>query len=588
MPTDQNVTRKLSAILSADVKGYSILMADDEVHTIQTLKAYRQIISDLISHHSGRVVDSAGDNILAEFRSAVGAVGCAVEIQRKLKDENARYVDEKKVQFRIGVNVGDVVQDGDRIYGSGVNVAARIEGIAEPGGICISRNTYDHVKDKLDVGFEYLGEHDVKNIEKPVRVYKVLLDSKTPKPLLEEKLELPDKPSIAVLPFDNMSGDTEQEYFSDGITEDIITSLSRSPWMFVIARNSSFSYRDKSVDVKIISRELGVRYILEGSVRKAGNRIRVTAQLIDGIMGSHVWAEKYDGELQDIFDLQDQITQQVVATVQTQIKVSYGEKVKNVERPNVATWELLARGWKLLYDLTKESLVSAEKILRRAVAYDPTSCEAHLTLACTLYHQVLMGHVSDNREMIFLDAYEIAKQAVSLNEKNENAHWVLGMIQQLRRKHDLAIAEYERAIELNPNFSLAYGCLGDALGEIGNSDESIKNINFAIRLNPMDPSIFFRYHGLALAHFMAGRYSEASQWARKSVHRKPSWRGGHALLASSLAQINLFEEAKEAVKKYLKFFPNETISDLQMVMPITRPNRARLFEEGLRKAGLPD
>ena len=306
MPTDQKITRKLSAILSADVKGYSILMADDEVHTIQTLKAYRQIISDLLSHHSGRVVDSAGDNILAEFRSAVGAVSCAVEIQRKLKDENARYVDEKKVQFRIGVNVGDVVQDGDRIYGSGVNVAARIEGIAEPGGICISRNTYDHVKDKLEFGFEYLGEHDVKNIEKPVRVYKVLLDSKPPKPLLEEKLELPDKPSIAVLPFDNMSGDTEQEYFSDGITEDIITSLSRSPWMFVIARNSSFSYRDKSVDVKIISRELGVRYILEGSVRKAGNRIRVTAQLIDGIMGSHVWAEKYDGELQDIFDLQDQ------------------------------------------------------------------------------------------------------------------------------------------------------------------------------------------------------------------------------------------------------------------------------------------
>ena len=419
-------------------------------------------------------------------------------------------------------------------------------------------------------------------------MYKILLDKNAPKPLVEEQLELPDKPSIAVLPFDNMSGDPDQEYFSDGITEDIITALSRSPWMFVIARNSSFSYRGKAVDVKIVSSELGVKYILEGSVRKAGNRIRVTAQLIDGIMGSHVWAEKYDGELQDIFELQDQITQQVVATVQTQIQMYDGEKVTSVEHPNVAIWEILARGWKLLYDLTKESFVSSEKILRRAVAYDPTSCDAHLLLACTLYHQVLMGYVSDNRDVIFLEAYEIANRAVSINEKNENAHWVLGMIQQLRRKHDLAIAEYERAIELNPNFSLAYASLGDALGEIGNSDESIKNINFAILLNPIDPSIFFYYTGLALAHFMAGRYSEASQWARKSVHRKPGWRGGHAVLASSLAQLNLFEEAKEAVKKYLKNFPDETISDLQMVFAIRRPDKAHQFEEGLRKTGLPD
>ena len=588
MPNANKVTRKLRAILSADVKGYSLLMADDEVHTIQTLKAYRSLMSDLIQQHSGRVVDNPGDNLLAEFSSAVDAAECAVEVQKKLKKENAKFVEDKQLQFRIGVIIGDVLQDGDRIYGSGVNIAARIEGIAEPGGICISRNAYDHVKDKLDLGFDYIGEHEVKNIKEPVRVYKILLDKDAPKPLVEEQLEFPDKPSIAVLPFDNMSGDPDQEYFSDGITEDIITALSRSPWMFVIARNSSFSYRGKAVDVKIVSRELGVKYILEGSVRKAGNRIRVTAQLIDGIMGSHVWAEKYDGELQDIFDLQDQITQQVVATVQTQIHLYDGEKVTSVEHPNVAIWEILARGWKLLYDLTKESFVSAEKILRRAVAYDPTSCDAHLLLANVLYHQVIMGYVSDNRDVIFLEAYEIANRAVSINEKNENAHWVLGMIQQLRRKHDLAIAEYERAIELNPNFSLAYASLGDALGEIGNSDESIKNINFAILLNPIDPSIFFYYTGLALAHFMAGRYSEASQWARKSVHRKPSWRGGHALLASSLAQINLFEEAKEAVKNYLKNFPNETISDLQMVFAIRRPDKAHQFEEGLRKAGLPD
>ena len=588
MPNANKVTRKLRAILSADVKGYSLMMADDEVHTIQTLKAYRSIMSNLIQQHSGRVVDNPGDNLLAEFSSAVDAAECAVEVQKKLKKENAKFVEDKQLQFRIGVNIGDVLQDGDRIYGSGVNIAARIEGIAEPGGICISRNAYDHVKDKLDVGFDYIGEHEVKNIKEPVRVYKILLGKDAPKPLVEEQLELPDKPSIAVLPFNNMSGDPDQEYFSDGITEDIITALSRSPWMFVIARNSSFSYRGKAVDVKIVSRELGVKYILEGSVRKAGNRIRVTAQLIDGIMGSHVWAEKYDGELQDIFELQDQITQQVVATVQTQIHLYDGEKVTSVEHPNVATWEILARGWKLLYDLTKESLVSSEKILRRAVAYDPTSCDAHLLLASALFHQVLMGYASDNRDVIFLEAYEIANRAVSINEKNEYAHWVLGMVQHLRGKHDLAIAEFKRAIELNPNCSLAYGCLGDVLSEGGDPDESIRNNEFAIRLNPMDPSIFFRYSGIAMAHFMAGRYSEATQWARKSVHRKPGWRGGHAVLASSLAQLNLFEEAKEAVKNYLKNFPKETISDLQMVFAIRRPDKAHQFEEGLRKAGLPD
>ena len=588
MSNEQNVTRKLRAILSADVKGFSLLMADDEVHTIQTLKAYRILMSDLIQQHSGRVVDNPGDNLLAEFSSAVDAVEAAVQIQNRLQKENAKFVEDKQLQFRIGVNIGDVVQDGDRIYGEGVNIAARIEGLADPDGICISRNTFDHIKNKLQLDTDYLGEHEVKNIKEPVRVYKVLLDTESPKPLVGEQLELPDKPSIAVLPFDNMSGDPDQEYFSDGITEDIITALSRSPWMFVIARNSSFSYRGKTIDVKIVSKELGVRYILEGSVRKAGNRIRVTAQLIDGIIGSHVWAEKYDGELEDIFDLQDQITQQVVATVQTQIHLYDGEKVASVEHPNVSTWEILARAWKLLYVLTKESFVSSEKILRRAVADDPTSCDAHLLLASALYHQVLMGYVSDNRNMILTEAHQIANLSVSINEKNENAHWVLGMVQHLRGNHDLAVAEFERAIEINPNCSLAYGCLGDVLSEGGDPDESIRNNEFAIRLNPMDPSIFFRYSGIAMAHFMAGRYLEASQWARKSVHRKPSWRGGHAVLASSLAQLNLFEEAKEAVKYFLKYFPHETISDRQMLFAIKKPDKAHQFDEGLRKAGLPE
>jgi len=588
MSNEQNVSRKLRAILSADVKGYSLLMAGDEIYTIQTLKAYRQIMSDLIQNHSGRVVDNPGDNVLAEFSSAVDAVEAAVQIQNRLKKENAKFVEDKQLQFRIGVNIGDVVQDGDRIYGEGVNVAARIEGLADAGGICISRNTYDHIKNKIQLVTEYLGEHEVKNIKEPVRVYKVLKGTDAPKPLVEEKLKLPDKPSIAVLPFTNMSGDSEQEYFSDGITEDIITALSRSPWLFVISRNSTFTYRGTAVDVRSVSRELGVRYILEGSVRKAGNRIRLTAQLIDGIKGSHVWAEKYDGELEDIFDLQDQLTQHVVASVQSKIQVSFGDKTISVESPDVTTWSLLAKAWSIIYDFTAESLKLAEKIVRKVIENEPTSCEAYALLSASLFHQVAMGYVSDNIDMVFLESFEAAKRAVFLDEKFEFAHLALGLHQQFRRKYDLAIAEFERAIELNPNLSIGYGFLGGALSGIGKSDEAIKNINFAIRLSPLDSAIFFRYTDLAIAHFMAGRYSEAIIWARKSIQIKPSYRYGHIYVIASLVSLNKLEEAKEAVKIYLEHIPNDTISRIHKDAMGIESKGFLLILESLRKAGLPE
>jgi adenylate cyclase len=399
-------------------------------------------------------------------------------------------------------------------------------------------------------------------------------------------LPLPDKPSIAVLPFNNMSGDSEQEYFSDGITEDIITALSRSPWLFVISRNSSFAYRGKLVDIRQVSLELGARYILEGSVRKAGNRIRVTAQLIDGSVGSHVWAEKYDGELQDIFDLQDQITQQVVAAILTQIQMYVGENTKRLERPDVVTWDLLARGWKLFYELTKESLAEAETLIRRAVASAPTSCDAHHLLASTIIHRAQMGYIVD-KEAAISESYELAKRAIVLDERNEYAHWGFGLIQLWRRKHELAVAELKRAIELNPNCSLAFGTLGTVLSYSGEPDESIKNNEIAIRLNPRDISIFFRYSGLAMAHFVSGRYSEAVQWARKCIHRKPIWRVGHAVLAASLAQLDLIEEAKTAVDNYLEIIPDETISKLRL-LPFKNRTDARRLEEGLRRAGLPE
>jgi adenylate cyclase len=589
--TQEGFKRKLTAILSADVEGYSRLMGEDEEATIRTLTTYRNAIAKLVQQYRGRVVDSPGDNILSEFSSVVDAVNCAVEIQRELAERNAGLPYNRKMEFRIGVNVGDVVQEDERIYGDGVNIAARVEGMSQAGGICISGRAYDQVANKLGLDYENLGEHRFKNISTPIRIYRVIVGNGLSGKLASEKqtvLPLPDKPSIAVLPFDNMSGDSEQEYFSDGLTEDIITALSRSPWLFVIARNSSFAYRGAIVDVKQVSRELGVRYILEGSVRKAGNRIRVSAQLIDGNLGSHMWAEKYDGELQDIFDLQDQITQQVVSSLLTQIQTYVGDNPKRMEHPDIVTWDLLARCWKLFYETTEESLAEAEKISRKAVANAPTSCDAHFLLAGTITHQFIMGYRSDG-DLIIPEAYEIAKRAVSLDDKNEYAHWTLGYIQYYRRKPDVAIAELRHAIELNPNCSLAYGSLGSILSEYGDPEESIKNNEIAIRYNPKDPGIFFRFQGLAFAHFSAGRYSEASLWARKSVHRKPNWRGGHAVLAASLAQLDLLEEAKEAVDDFLENRPLETISKLRNAMVIAgKPDHVHRFEEGLRKAGLPE
>ncbi len=584
MMVEKVFKRKLAAILSADVEGYSRLMDDDEEATIRTLTAYRSAITDFVQQYRGRIVDMPGDNILAEFTSVVDAVNCAIEIQRELYERNADLPEERRMQFRIGANLGDVVEEKGRIYGDGVNIAARVESLAEAGGIFISGRAYDQVENKLGLEYTYLGKHQFKNIRRPIRVYKVTMESVSGPSQESAVLLFPDKPSIAVLPFDNMSDD-EQKYFSDGITEEIITALSRSPWLFVISRNSSFAYEGKKVDVRQVSRELGVRYILEGSVRKKGNRVRVTAQLIDGTMGSHVWAEKYDGELEDIFDLQDQISQQVVASILTQIQLHGFEKVKQLDRPDISTWDLLARGWKLAYELTREGLAAAEEIFRRAVKVAPTSCDAHHLLATVLIHQAFMGYAPD-KDVTISEAYELAKRAITLNEQNEYAHWILGVIQHNSGKHDRAIAEQERALELNPNCSLAHGSLGTALLLSGQPDEASKHIEIAIRLNPRDPSIFFRYSALADAHFVAGRYLEAVQWARKSIQRKPSWRGGHNVLASSLAHLNRLEEAKEAVDYYLENIPDATISKLHL--PFKNPNDARRLVEGLRKAGLPE
>ncbi len=588
MPTEKRATRKLRAILSADVKGYSILIADDETFTIKTIKEYRSIISNCIEQYAGRVVDSPGDNILAEFASAVDAVQCAVEIQKQLKKENDRLVENKRLEFRIGVNIGDVVQDENRIYGNGVNIASRIEGLADPAGICVSRSAYDQIKNKMGFSFEYMGEHSVKNISEPVRVYKVLMHSNSPSPLVEETLKLPDKPSIAVLPFVNMSGDPEQEYFSDGITEDLTTVLSRNSLMFVIARNSSFAYKGKAVDVKKISKELGVHYVLEGSVRKAGTRIRVTAQLINGINGKHVWAEKYDGELQDIFDLQDQITQKIVASTQTQVALSLGEVRTAARHENLDTWDITAKALKYSYDLTEDSLRKAEKLLRSAIKSNPKSDSAYALLASVLFHLLLMGYEQENVSEILNESFQYSAKAISINESNEIGHWINGNLQLFsRRNHDYALAEYDRLIEINPNNSLAYGSLGAALTFSRKYDQAIKNIELAIRINPMDPSIFFRFSEIALAYLLKGKYNDAIDWSTKCIHKRSSWIAGHFVLIASLVNLNRLDEAKQATKELLNTNPTARASDISMY-PFKYAEDVIKLQKALCKAGLPE
>ena len=396
----------------------------------------------------------------------------------------------------------------------------------------------------------------------------------------------PEKPSIAVLAFENMSGDPEQEYFSDGISDDIITALSRSPWLFIIARNTTFTYKGESVDVQRVAEELGVRYVLEGSVRRSGDRIRVTAQLIDGTTGGHVWSERYDGKLADVFDLQDEITRNVVASILTQVHLTASEPVARSTRPDLTVWELTMRAWHLLYDFTPQSFATARTLLERALARDPGSAEATLVLSLIHHHTALLGFSEDHPATI-ATARELGLRATRLDDRNEYAHWAYGISCWAFHKHEDSIAALERAVELNPNCSLAYGSLGTVLGLVGRADEAIRNQEIAIRSNPRDPSIFFRFSGMAMAHYLAGRFDTAAEWAGRAVHRMPQWFIGHFLLAASHMRAGREAEARAAVSACREALPCATVSDLDR-MPLKDAAQMDLLRDCLRKAGLPE
>ena len=585
MSNKQKITRKLTAILSADVKGYSLLMADDEVHTIQTLKAYRILMSDLISQHSGRVVDNPGDNLLAEFGSAVDAVDCAVEIQNRLKKENAKFVEDRRLQFRIGVNIGDVVHDGDRIYGSGVNVAARIEGIADPDGICISRNTYDHVKNKLDIGFDYIGEHEVKNIQEPVRVYKVLMGTDAPKPLVEEELELPDKPSIAVLPFTNMSGDPSQEHFSYGLTDQIINGLCKVSNLFVIGRNSSFAYKGKPITTKQIAKELGVRYILEGSVQRAGDRVRITAQLIDATTDYHLWSESYDRNMSDIFALQDEITIKLISSMTINLTVGEQARLWEGGTTNIQAYDRLMRGNEYLNRNNEKDTKQARQYFKEAINIDDAYDFAYVLLGYThVFDLVFRWSKSPLRS--FEEAEKIAKKAIALNDSLDMAHTLLGWIYLFKRQHDKAIKEGERAIELSPNGAEAHAQLAFFLIFSDETDSAIILLERAFRLNPIPLTYYYDF--LAIAYRNNGQYEKAIELCKKGLSGNPDNLSAYLTLTISYSLFNYTEEASKAAEEVLRIDPNFSLEYYAKTIPYKHQETGDKYVEALHKAGLPD
>ncbi len=586
----EKLTRKLRAILSADVKGYSLLMADDEVHTIQTLKAYRSLMSNLIQQHSGRVVDNPGDNLLAEFGSAVDAVECAVQIQNRLKRENAKFVEDKRLQFRIGINIGDVVHDGDRIYGSGVNVAARIEGLAKPAGICLSRNTYDHVKDKLDLGFDYLGEHEVKNIKEPVRVYRVVMEQASVGVIIDQKASsvnvptpLPDRPSIAVLPFINMSNDTEQEYLADGITENIITALSKIPQVFVIARNSTFTYKGIAVKVQKVARELGVRFVMEGSVQKAGETVRITVQLIDAVSGHHIWAERYDRHLNDLFAMQDEITLKVVVALQVELTDGEQARVRHKSTASLDAWEYWVKAYDLFEQHTKEGNATARELLDQSLKFDPKYANALALKAVTHFQDLNLGYTESPAES-FIQSVELCQKAMSIDDTDPDILALWGLLQVPQKQYDQAIKYGKQALVLGPNNSEVYAILAFIKHFVGMDKEAIELLKKAIRLHPYYHAWYSQYLGMAYTE--TEEYDLALSAFDDVIAKAPHQTWGFVWSAVVYIRLGQEEKAKSQIVKALTLDPELSLEKLSGGNFYKNPKTWERITEDRRQAGL--
>jgi TolB-like protein/class 3 adenylate cyclase/Flp pilus assembly protein TadD len=590
MPEDR-VDRRLAAIFAGDIAGYSRLMGVDEEGTLRQLKAHRkELVDPKITEHRGRIVKTTGDGMLVEFVSVVDAVRCAVDIQRGMAERNSEVQADKRIEFRIGINVGDIISDSNDIYGDGVNVAARLEALAEPGGITVSRNVHDQVRDKLTFGFEDMGEQVVKNIARPVGVHRVSLAESAPATTFKStaaaaKTEpsTANRPSIAVLQFANMSGDPEQEYFAEGISEDIITGLSKLRWFFVIARNSSFAYKGKAVDVKRAARELGVRYVLEGSVRKGGNRVRITAQLIDAATGNHIWADHYDGDLTDIFALQDEITKKVVAAIEPKLLEAEGVRSQSRSTEDLGAWDMVMQANSRFWRLTKTEGEAAIAMLKQAVERYPEYAPAHSMLAFAMMVSRLLGWTLIAPQV--KEAATLAARAAELDDSDPWAHLALGYAAHTMRRTDDAAQEYQRAIDLNPNFAAAYGYLGLTFALAGRSDQAIAHLEQATRMSPHDPQNAIFNMALAVAHYLAGRYTEAITFGRKAVQQRDGITAGHRIYVASLAEAGQLEQARRALQHLRELQPNISVAWCEQYVPYP-PGPMAKFLDGLRKAGL--
>ena len=620
-----SIPRKLAAILSADVQGYSRLMGDDEVATVRTLTAYRDVMATHIQAHRGRVVDAPGDNLLAEFASVVDAVACAVAMQHDLTARNAALPAPRQMVFRIGINLGDVLVEGDRLYGDGINIAARLEGLAAGGGICLSGTAYDQVENKLAVGYEWLGEHVVKNIAKPVRVYRVLTDPAAPAapggttpravsrsrrrlvlavgllvlllgvggvarwtffPRVSEvrtALELPDKPSIAVLPLANLSDDPQQEYFSDGMTEELITALSKISGLFVIARTSVFTYKGQPVKVQQVSQDLGVRYVLEGSVRKAAERVRITAQLIDATTGTHLWAERYDRVLADVFTVQDEITRHIVTALEVQL--TSGEQVRLWRQGTThpEAYDTFLRGRDQAMRKTREDTVQARRLYERAIALDPGFAMAYVGLASTLTLEVRLGW-SPARAESLERARTLTHTALALDDALADAYAQLGYIALLQRQHAQALTAGQHAIALSPNGAEVHALLAVTLNFAGRPAEGRAMIEKALRLSPVYPSWYV--HVLGMSHYLGGRYAEARAAFTHSRDRAPDAWFPYVGLVLTAVQLGRERDARVAAAELLRRDPAFSLERYAALQPYQNPAALTQELDLLRQGGL--
>ena len=588
-------TRRLAAILAADVAGYSRLMGADEEDTLNRLRANRaDVIDPKISENRGRIVKTTGDGLLVEFSSVVDAVRCAVEVQQIIAQGNAGIAAEKRIEFRMGINVGDIaVEDGD-IFGDGVNVASRLEGLADPGGVCVSARVQEDVAGRLDLTFDDIGEQNLKNIARPVRVYRMRLVTAENAPKVAPTangpaLTLPDKPSIAVLPFANMSGDPEQEYFADGMVEEIITALSRIRWLFVIARNSSFTYKGKPVDVKQVARELGVRYVLEGSVRKAGRRVRITGQLIDALTGTHIWADRFDGSLEDVFELQDKVASGVVGAIEPKLRQSEIERAVRKPTESLDAYDLYLRALALRDKHSDESVREAIALLKQALAIDPTYAPAAALIGWSRIHQVSHGRcpVSDAERA---EAVTLAKQAIEAGKDDPDALWMAAFALQLfAGEHAIAATAIDRALTLNPNSAHAWMARGYAYCLRGQAGPAIEAIERAMRLSPLDRLGRAFTNGIAIAHLVAGRYEEALDWADRTLREEPGYRNALRSKVVASAHLDRIEEARATLSQLIESQPGLTIARFKAVWSrVFSPVIMAMYVDGLRKAGLPE